>query len=93
MNKHENTLSLIGKILGFSLFALMASGLIVVPIIVVIFVGSEMIGAMLLLFELCLCCSIHAVSASIGLFFLGDHYKPTGYVSGGAIFGLASRNI
>lgn len=83
MNKYEKALGLIGKILGFSLFALLALGFTSSPIIVVIFVGYEMIGGMLLLFELCLCCSIHFVSYSIGLFFLGDHYKPTGYVSGG----------
>ncbi|MGN1201233.1 MAG: hypothetical protein ACI4R8_03135 [Candidatus Caccovivens sp.] len=83
MNKYENILIWIAKIFGFSLVALTASGLIASPIIVVISVGSEMIGAMLLLFEFCLCCSIHGVSGSIGLFFLGDHYEPTGYVSNG----------
>ncbi len=83
MNKYENSLGLIGKILGFSLFALIAIGFTTIPIIVVIFVGLDMLGGMLLLFEICLCCSIHFVSYSIGLFFLGDRYKPTGYVSGG----------
>lgn len=83
MNKYQNALSLIGKVLGFSLFDLMALGLAAAPIIVIIFVGSDLIGGMLLLFELCLCCSIHLVSCAMGLFFFGDHYEPTGYVSEG----------
>ncbi|MBE7074240.1 MAG: hypothetical protein E7379_04040 [Clostridiales bacterium] len=83
MNKYENTLSLIGKVLGFSLFCLLAIGFVAAPIIVIFFVGSSLIGGMLLLFEFCLCFSIHLVSYAIGLFFLGDRYKPTGYVSGG----------
>lgn len=82
-NKYENALKMIGKILGFSLYALISLVLISFPIIPVIFVGSEMIGGMLLLFEFCLCCSIHILSYAIGLYFLGDRYSPTGYVSGG----------
>ena len=83
MNKYKNALSLIGKVLGFCLFGLMALGLAAAPIIVIIFLGSGLIGGMLLLFELCLCCAIHFVSYAMGLFFFGDHYKPTGYVNEG----------
>ena len=83
MNKYQNALNLIGKILGVSTFFLPAIGLTAAPIAVIIFVGSDLIGAMLLLFEFCLFCSIHFASYAIGLIFFGDHYKPTGYVSGG----------
>ena len=83
MNKYENILNMIGKILGFSLFAILAIGLTSFPILVIIFVGSEMLGGMLLLLELCLSCSIHCLSYSMGLFFFGDHYIPTGYVKNG----------
>ena len=83
MNKYENTLKLIGNILGCSLFCLLSVGLVAAPIIVIIFVGSGMIAGMVFLLEFCLCCAIHFISYSIGLFFLGDHYKPTGYVSRG----------
>lgn len=83
MNKYEKTLGMIGKILGFSVFALIALALTVMPIIVVVFVGDDLIGAMLVLLEFCLCVSTHVVSYAIGLFFLGDRYKPTGYVNNG----------
>ncbi len=83
MNKYEKTLGMIGKVLGFSLFALMSLALTISPIIVVIFVGVDMLGAMLLLFEFCLFLSVHVISYAVGLFFLGDHYEPTGYVSEG----------
>lgn len=83
MNKYENILNMIGKILGFSLFAILAIGLTSFPILIIIFVGSEMLGGMLLLFELCLSCSIHFFSYSMGLFLFGDRYIPTGYVKDG----------
>lgn len=83
MNKYENILSMLGKILGFGLFALIGISFSITPILVIVFVGSDMLGGMLILLELCLACSVHFVSHGLGLFFWGDRYKTTGYVRDG----------
>ena len=83
MNKYENILKWIGKILGFCFAAAIPLGLTAMPLMVMIFVGDEVFGAMILLFEFCFCSSVHIFSYAMGLFFFGDRYVPTGYVNSG----------
>lgn len=83
MNKYENVLKTIGKVLGFLSFVFISLILLALPIVVIICVGTEMLGGMLLLLELCVLCAVHTISYAFGLFFLDDRYKPSGYVNNG----------
>lgn len=83
MNKYEKILSMMGRICGFSFFVIISIGLVGAITLPIFLVGMEMIPILFFFFELMLCCAIHFVSYAYGLFFAGDHYKPTGYVSRG----------
>lgn len=82
-NKYEKILSGLVNILGIVGCVFPCIFMMIGPILVIIYVGNDMLGGMLLLFEFSLCCSIHIISYAVGRFFLGDRYRNTGYVSNG----------
>lgn len=82
-NKYEKILSGLLHVLGLVVFAFPCVFMIIAPILVIIYVGNDMLGGMLLLFEFSLCFSIHIISYAVGRFLLEESYTNTGYVSNG----------